>query len=92
MAVINVGAATDTTNTPTMPSRTFTITPSDTDTFSLGALVLVTVGGIVRGIPLNGDGVTTYDYPVGDGGVVPCRLKAVYATGTTATGLLGLLP
>lgn len=65
------------------------ITPNDgVDLSKVIRGLHVNVGGTVRGI-LNGDSVTQ-DFTVNAGALYPYRFKRIFATGTTATGLLGV--
>jgi len=72
------------------PSRGFVITPAD------GADLAIATNGIYVGVSGDvrvdffgtGTGITLKSVPVG---YLPIRVKRVYATGTTATNLVGML-
>lgn len=64
------------------------ITPSDTIPLANSAkAVILAVGGAVRYINLS-DNEITATFPAG---MVQIGMKQVYATGTTATGITGLI-
>lgn len=65
------------------------ITPSDTDIYSGCFYVYVGVAGNVAIVPAGSDAAVTF-VGLAAGTVLPCKAKAVYATGTTATSLLAL--
>lgn len=72
-------------NSPTM--RAAEITPDDvTDISTTGTWVYVGTGGNVRVTTAGGD-VVTYTNAQ-DGSVLPVRVRRIWATGTTATGLI----
>ena len=69
----------------------FTITPSDSATLAQAARALyVGVGGNVTAI-LEGDTTSVLFSNVPNGSILPVRVGQVLATGTTATGIVGLL-
>ena len=72
----------------TLPGRIRPITPNDSNDFVQGASIYVGVQGDVAVIA-EGDTVSQIfkNHPVG---YIPCRVKRVLATGTTATNLLAL--
>lgn len=65
------------------------ITPSDADIYTGSFYVYVGVTGNVAIVPAGSDAAVTF-VGVPAGSVVPCKAKAVFATGTTATSLLAL--
>jgi len=71
------------------PTRAFELTPDDDVTF-VNAAVAVRAGsdGIVVVEPWEGG--NTVPFPVSEGEFVPVSVKRVLATGTTATGLIGV--
>lgn len=91
MAVVNPGpvASMGMPGVPAFPSGAFSITPSDVDTFSVGVSVYVGGTGDVTVTPAaGGSNVTFESVPVGF--VIPLTVKAVLATGTDATALVGI--
>lgn len=65
-----------------------TITPSDsTDLLQTTRAINVAGAGFVRVTTKEGDTGTVY---VAEGGVFPIRATRIWATGTTATGIVGL--
>jgi hypothetical protein len=76
---------------PMFPGGAKAITKSDTDTFSSPVTVHVGGAGVVRVVPeYNGNAGATVDFTVPAGGLVPCRVWAVYSTGTTATVMVAV--
>lgn len=71
------------------PDRAFDLTPSDADEF-IDAAVCVYVGasGDVAVEPWRGGNTVTFSLSAGD--FVPVAVRRVLATGTTATGLIGV--
>ncbi len=71
------------------PARdAFAITPDDGADLTNWALALYVGGsGDVRIVTWGGETVTFANVPVG---VLPVRARRVYATGTSATGIVGL--
>ena len=71
------------------PARNaFAITPNDGTDLTCWALAVYVGGsGDVRLVTWGGETVTFANAPVG---VLPVRVRRVYATGTTATDLVGL--
>jgi hypothetical protein len=65
----------------------FDVTPHDTNSQIADALY-VGVAGTVRCVSANG---RTANYTVLAGGQVPTKVTIVKATGTTATGIVGLI-
>lgn len=76
-------------DTPGFPSHGFAITPSDANEYKPPISVYAGGGGIIRVVPATGAG-TTVDVTVPAGGMVPFKCKYVYATGLTASLLLGV--
>ena len=69
-------------------SHAFAVTPSDAADLDNWALALyVGTAGDVRVDTWGGETVTFANVPAG---VLPVRVKRVYATGTTAAGIVGL--
>lgn len=70
------------------PSGAVSITPNDSADLSNPVLALnVAAAGAVALVTAGGDSVTVY---IAAGIVFPCHCKKVLATGTTATGIVGL--
>ena len=71
------------------PARhAFAVTPSDSADLGSWALALyVGVAGDVKLDTWGGETVTFANVPVG---ILPVRARRVYATGTTASGIIGL--
>lgn len=87
MAVVsfpNPSAATPSRNV--LPDNGQAITPSDADTFAIGVEVYAGGAGVVVCTPWGRDADVSVTVPAG--GKVPFRVKAVKATGTTATLLV----
>ena len=70
---------------PMFPESAGAVTPSDSATFS-PSVVYVGTSGNVAVTTAAGDSVTFTN--VQSGGVIPVRIKAVLATGTTASNLV----
>lgn len=68
---------------PVLPDGAQAITPSDVDTFAGSVAVFVGGAGVVTCTPANGASDVAVTMPAG--GIVPFRVLAVKATGTTAT-------
>lgn len=83
------GAAGPNVSTPAFPSNAFAITPNDADTFASPVSVFVGGAGAVRVIPAGGSTPVTFS-GLGAGAMLPCRVKAVYSTSTTATSLVAV--
>lgn len=73
---------------PALPSGALAITPSDTNTFACPVSVYVGGAGVVTCTPANGNADVAVTMPAGV--VVPFRVSAVKATGTTATLLVAI--
>jgi hypothetical protein len=74
---------------PAFPSGAIAITPSDADTFLQPVAVYVGATGNVAVTPASGGAnVTFVGLPAG--AMVPCMVRAVLSTGTTATSLIGV--
>lgn len=84
MATIALGIITKASNQcPVLPDGGKAITPSDADTFQGPVAVFVGGAGVVTCTPANGGADVAITMPAG--GIVPFRVLAVKATGTTAT-------
>ena len=84
MAKINLGVLTTASSQcPVKPDGGQAITPSNTDTFAGAVAVYVGGAGVVTCTPANGAADVAVTVPAG--GMVPFRVVAVKATGTTAT-------
>lgn len=69
-------------------TNAFAIIPNDTTELPTVTRALnVATSGAVRVTTLSGDTVTLF---VAAGGVMPIRVSRILATGTTATGIVGL--
>lgn len=77
---------------PSFGSAAITITPSDVgdDLYAKAVTVYVGVAGNVTIRPEAQPSTTVTFQNVPAGSLVPCRALGVMATGTTATGLVGL--
>jgi hypothetical protein len=71
-----------------LPDAAKVIVPSDADTFAQGVAVYVGGAGVVTCSPANGGADVAITMPAGS--VVPFRVLAVKATGTTATLLIAV--
>lgn len=65
------------------------ITPADADIYSGAFYVYVGVAGNVAIVPAGSDAAVTFA-GVAAGTVIPCKAKAVFNTGTTASSLIAL--
>lgn len=71
------------------------IAPSDSadlqnyDTEPQAMTVRVGTGGTVKYIPLGNTDAQTITETYADGAVIPCLVRRVFSTGTSATGLVG---
>lgn len=74
---------------PAFPSGAVAITPADADTFLKPVAVYVGGTGNVAVTPANG-GADVIFVGVPAGTMVPCMVRAVLSTGTTATSLIGV--
>lgn len=68
---------------PILPSAALAVTPSDANTFAAPVSIYVGGAGIVTCTPSAGGSDIAITMPAGS--VVPFRVSAVKATGTTAT-------
>lgn len=68
---------------PILPSAALAVTPHDTNTFAAPVSIYVGGAGIVTCTPHAGGSDIAITMPAGS--VVPFRVSAVKATGTTAT-------
>lgn len=73
---------------PVLPLGGQAITPSDADTFASPVTVYVGGAGVVTCTPANGNADVAVTVPAGQ--MVPFRVLAVKATGTTATLLVAV--
>lgn len=84
MATVALGVITTASSQcPVLPDGAKAITPSDADTFAGAVAVYVGGAGIVTCSPANGGADVAITMPAGS--IVPFRVLAVKATGTTAT-------
>lgn len=73
---------------PVLPQGALAITPNDANTFAAPVSVYVGGAGVVTCTPANGNADVAITMPAGS--MVPFRVTAVKATGTTATLLVGV--
>lgn len=73
---------------PLYPSRAEAVTKSDTVDFDEPSTVYVGVGGVVAAIPWEPGNATVVNFTIPTGGVVPCTLRRVNSTNTTATTMV----
>lgn len=71
------------------PDMAVAITPHDTNDLSIPVTVYCGTSGTVTCYPAN-DASTPVTVTVQAGGFVPFRTQRILATGTTATGLIGV--
>lgn len=91
MAVIAASRQTNVSDIcPTFPSNGIAITASDADTFERPVTVYAGATGSVTIKPAGDPSKTLTFATVLAGQPVPCLAIAVMATGTTATGLIGV--
>lgn len=84
MATVALGVITTASSQcPVLPDGAKAITPSDVDTFAGSVAVYVGGAGIVTCSPANGGADVAITMPAGS--MVPFRVLAVKAAGTTAT-------
>ncbi len=78
-------------NSPIAPAELcFAITPSDTENLVRATkAIYVGTGGVVSLVPVRGTEAVSF-VNVPDGSVMDIRAKAIRATGTTATNIVGL--
>lgn len=74
------------TSFPFYPTSAAAVTPSDSTVFSEPSTVFVGVGGVVAVVPW--DSATVVNFTVPTGGVIPCTVRQVYNTNTTATTMV----
>jgi hypothetical protein len=73
---------------PQYPAGALTITPSDTVDLTYNSIIYVGVAGAVKVTTANGDVVTFTG--VAAGTIIPVQVHRVWATGTTATTMIGI--
>lgn len=84
MATVALGVITTASSQcPVLPDGAQAITPSDANTFAGAVAVYVGGAGVVTCSPANGAADVAITMPAGS--IVPFRVLAVKATGTTAT-------
>lgn len=84
MATIALGVITTASpQCPVLPDGAKAIVPADADTFAGAVAVFVGGAGVVTCSPANGGADVAITMPAG--GIIPFRVVAVKATGTTAT-------
>lgn len=74
---------------PGFPGGAFAVSPSDSNTWTSPVAVYVGTTGDVRVIPFNGGSPVTF-MAVPAGACVPCSVRAVLSTSTTASNLVGV--
>ena len=90
MAEIVLSSPTNITpSVPVFPFGAQAIVPSDADTFSEPVSVYVGAAGDVAVVPGNGVGTVTF-VGIPAGSMLPCQVRAVLATGTTAGSLVAV--
>lgn len=76
-------------NFPLYPPHAEAVTPSDGVNFDVPSTVFVGVGGVVAALPWFPEtGATVVNFTIPTGGVVPCLLRRVNSTNTTATTMV----
>jgi len=70
-------------------SMAFSVTPADSDMGTPARALYVGVGGDVRVTTTGGNDVTFTAVP--GGSLLPVSVKRVWATGTTATNVIGVI-
>lgn len=75
-------------NFPLYPPHAAAVTPSDSANFDVPSTVYVGVGGVVAAIPWFPEDATVVNFTIPTGGVVPCLLRRVNSTNTTATAMV----
>ena len=73
---------------PVLPSAALAVTPHDTNTFQCPVSIFVGGAGVVTCTPSSGGADVAITMPAGS--VVPFRVSAVKATGTTATLMVAM--
>ena len=73
---------------PMYPGGATSVTPSNTNNLPTPSIIYVGVGGNVKVTTAQGDEVTFFGLLAGM--VIPVQVLRVWATGTTATSLLGI--
>lgn len=73
---------------PMYPPQCAAVTPSDTVDFDVPSTVYVGVGGVVAAVPWLPAGASAVNFTIPTGGVVPCLLRRVNSTNTTATTMV----
>lgn len=74
---------------PSMPSVAYAVGTSDSDEFDNGIHIYVGVQGDIKIVPeLGNEPVTFLNFPAGL--VLPVKVKKIFATGTTASNLVGI--
>lgn len=77
-------------NTTQFPTKAATITPHDTNDIAASPVtVYVGTSGHVNAIPWEGTTAVLFKN-LADGSVLPCRVKRVLVTSTTATDLVAV--
>lgn len=72
-------------NTPLFPTAGVALAVADADFEP--STIFVGTGGVVSIIPANGPGTTPRPITIATGGVVPCLVSGIRASGTTASNL-----
>lgn len=73
-------------NYPLYPTKAAAVSPSDSTVFAEPSTIYVGIGGVVAVIPWDSASVVNFTIPTG--GVVPCTVRQVYSTNTTATTMV----
>lgn len=75
--------------TTMFPTKAVAVTPHDTNNLANPATIFVGTSGHVNVIPWEGTSAVLFKN-LADGSVVPCLVKRVLATSTTATDLVAV--
>lgn len=89
MAVISFNNSTSfTPSCPSLPGSAKAITAADADTYNRAVMVFCGGAGTVTCTPANGSTDVVFTVPAG--AMLPIKVIAIKATGTTATGLVAV--
>lgn len=81
--------ATFTTTPDSCASRAFSVTPADSDMAQSARAVYIGTGGDMKVTTVGGDVVTFTNLSAGS--LMPVSVKRIWSTGTTASGIVGLI-